>query len=53
MQERHRDALREKIALVKAIHGIAPDQNATDISVIKTTGASDGTRLKMTYADLL
>ena len=52
VQERHRDALREKIAQ-KAIHGIAPDQNATDIPVIKTTGASDGTRLKMTYADLL
>ena len=49
VQERHRDALREKIAQ-KAIHGIAPDQNATDIPVIKTTGASDGTRLKMTYA---
>lgn len=52
VQERHRDALREKIAQ-KAIHGIAPDQNATDIPVIKTTGASDGTHLKMTYSDLL
>lgn len=52
VQERHRDALREKIAQ-KAIHGIAPDQNAADIPVIKTTGASDGTRLKMTFADLL
>ena len=44
--------LREKIAQ-KAIHGIAPDENATGIPVIKTTGASDGTRLKMTFADLL
>lgn len=52
VQERHRDALREKIAQ-KAIHGIAPDENATGIPVIKTTGASDGTRLKMTFADLL
>lgn len=50
--ERHREALREKIAQ-RAIHAIAPDENATDIPVIKTTGASDGTRLKMTFADLL
>lgn len=52
VQERHREALREKIAQ-KAIHGIAPDENATEIPVIKTTGASDGTRLKMTFGDLL
>lgn len=52
VQERHRDALREKIAQ-RAIHAIAPDANAKDIPVIKTTGASDGTRKKMTFADLL
>lgn len=52
VQERHRDALREKIAQ-RGIHAIAPDENATDIPVIKTTGASDGTRKKMTFADLL
>lgn len=52
VQERHRDALREKIAQ-RGIHAIAPDENAADIPVIKTTGASDGTRKKMTYADLL
>ncbi len=52
VQERHRDALREKIAQ-RAIHAIAPDENATGIPVIKTTGASDGTRLKMTFADLV
>lgn len=52
VQERHRAALREKIAQ-KAIHGIAPDENATDIPVIKTSGASDGTRKKMTFTDLL
>lgn len=52
VQERHRDALREKIA-EKAIHALAPDENKTDIPVIKTTGASDGTRKKMTYNDLL
>lgn len=52
VQERHRDALREKIAQ-RAIHAIAPDAAATDLPVIKTTGASDGTRKKMTFADLL
>ncbi len=52
VQERHRDALREKIAQ-RGIHAIAPDQNAADIPVIRTTGASDGTRKKMTFADLV
>lgn len=52
VQERHREALREKIA-PRAIHAICPDEDATGIPVIKTTGASDGTRLKMTFADLL
>ena len=52
VQERHRDALREKIA-EKAIHAIAPDVNGEGVPVIKTTGASDGTRKKMTYNDIL
>ena len=39
--ERHRDALREKIAQ-RGIHAIAPDENANGHPVIKTTGASDG-----------
>ena len=52
VQERHRDALREKIAQ-RGIHAIAPDQNADGIPVIKTTGASDGTRKKMTFVDIL
>lgn len=52
VQERHRDALREKIAQ-RAIHAIAPDENATDIPVIKTTGAADGNRLMMTFAEVL
>lgn len=52
VQERHRDALREKIAQ-RAIHAIAPDENATDIPVIKTTGASDGSRKQMTFADIV
>ncbi len=50
--ERHREALREKIAQ-RGIHAIAPDKEGTDVPVIKTTGASDGVRKKMTYADLL
>lgn len=52
VQERHREALREAIAQ-RGIHAIAPDENAKDIPVIKTTGASDGTRLQMTFADIL
>lgn len=52
VQERHRYALREKIAQ-RGIHAIAPDKNATDVPVIRTTGASDGTRKKMTFADLV
>lgn len=52
VQERHREALRESIAQ-RAIHAIAPDENAANIPVIKTTGASDGTRKKMTFADLV
>lgn len=52
VQERHRDALREKIAQ-KAIHAIAPDEKKTGVPVIFTTGASDGTRLKMTFNDIL
>lgn len=52
VQERHRDALREAIAQ-KAIHAIAPDANKAGAPVIKTTGASDGRRLKMTYNDIL
>lgn len=52
VQERHRDALREKIAQ-KAIHAIAPDENKAGAPVIKTTGESDGTRLKMTFKEIL
>lgn len=52
VQERHREALREAIAQ-RAIHAIAPDENAADIPVIKTTGAADGARLQMTFADML
>lgn len=52
VQERHRDALAESF-YQRAIHAIGPDKQATDVPVIKTTGASDGTRKKMTFADLL
>lgn len=39
VQERHRDALREKIA-ERAIHAIAPDEQAENLPVLKTTGAN-------------
>ena len=54
VQERHREALREKIH-EKAIHAIAPNANATETPVLLTSGAAtaDGTRKRMTFADLL
>jgi hypothetical protein len=54
VQERHREALREKIC-EKAIHAIAPDTNTTGTPVLLTTGdaTTDGTRKKMTFSDLL
>ena len=54
VQERHRDALREKIR-EKAIHAIAPDAHSVKTPVLLTSGAvtADGTRKKMTVADLL
>lgn len=52
VQERHRDAMAEAF-YQRAIHAIAPDQAATDVPVIKTTGAVDGNRKQMTFADLL
>jgi hypothetical protein len=53
VQERHREALREKV-MQKAIHAIAPAvHNAATAPVLLTTGASDGTRKKLTPADLL
>ncbi len=54
VQERHREALREKIH-EKAIHAIAPDGNTATTPVLLTTGevSADGTRKKMTPADLL
>lgn len=52
VQERHRDALVETFGQ-HAIHAIAPDANGENVPVIKTTGASDGTRKKMIFADLI
>lgn len=54
VQERHREALREKIH-EKAIHAIAPNANATETPVLLTSGAAtaDGTRKRMTFVDLL
>lgn len=50
--ERHREALKEK-CMQKAIHAIAPSSHADTAPVVLTTGASDGTRLKMVFADIL
>lgn len=54
VQERHRDVLREKVC-EKSIHAIAPTKKADDTPVLLTTGETleDGTRKKMTFADLL
>ena len=51
--ERHRDALKWKI-YEKSIHAIAPDENvAGETPVISTTGTADGTRLRMSFADIV
>ena len=52
VQERHRDVLVEAFG-ERAIHAIAPDQNATDIPVLRTTGEAYNGRKRMTPADLL
>lgn len=54
VQERHREVLREKIH-EKAIHAIAPNANGDKTPVLLTTGevSADGTRKKLTFADLL
>lgn len=54
VQERHKEALREKI-YEKAIHAIAPAGNTTTTPVLLTTGeaTADGTRKKLTPNDLL
>ena len=52
VQERHRDALVEAFG-ERAIHAIAPDQNAADIPVLRTTGEAYNGRKRMIPADLL
>lgn len=52
VQERHRDALVETFGQ-RAIHAIAPDENNTDIPVLRTTGDAQEGRKMMTSADLL
>ncbi len=52
VQERHRDALIEAFG-ARAIHAIAPDQNAKDIPVLRTTGAAYNGRKRLTPEDLL
>ena len=51
--ERHREALKEKVRL-KAIHAIAPDSHvANQTPILTTTGAADGTRLRMCPNDII
>ena len=52
--ERHRAVLREKVC-EKAIHAIAPTKKTDNTPVLYTTGetSADGTRKKLTFADLL
>lgn len=52
VQERHREALKEKVRQ-KAIHAIAPADNKTTAPVLVTTGAANGTRKMFTPDDLL
>lgn len=54
VQERHKEALREKIH-EKAIHAIAPNAHGDKTPVLLTTGdaTTDGTRKRLTFADLL
>lgn len=54
VQERHREALREKI-YEKAIHAIAPSADGQQTPVLLTTGnaTADGTRKRFTFADML
>ena len=54
VQERHREALKEKI-YEKAIHAIAPSSNTTETPVLLTSGeaTTDGTRKRFTFADML
>lgn len=54
VQERHRDVLREKVC-EKAIHAIAPSEHSDTTPVLLTSGdaTADGTRRRLTFADLL
>lgn len=52
VQERHREALREKIAQ-RGIHALAPGENADGAPVLKTTGEANGSFKRMTFNDLL
>ena len=52
VQERHREALIETFGQ-RAIHAIAPDENKTNIPVLRTTGNAVDGRKMMTSADLL
>ncbi len=50
--ERHREAVNAK-KFAKAIHSIAPGGDTENTPVIVTTGGADGTRKRLTVADLI
>ncbi len=52
VQGRHRDVLIESFGQ-RAIHAIAPDENKTDVPVLRTTGDVVNGRRLMTSTDLL
>lgn len=50
--ERHRDVVDET-KYARALHALAPDSHATKHPVLTTTGEADGTRLRLTVADVI
>jgi hypothetical protein len=51
VKERHATALASE-RFQKSIHALAPNSNLAKTPVIETTGTLDGTRMRMTMADL-
>lgn len=52
VQEQHRETLEEKTAEM-GLHSLAPASNTSNTPVIQTTGATIGTRKRLTSADLI
>ena len=50
--ERHREAVDEK-KIAKALHALAPAGDGAKTPVLVTTGATDGTRKRLTVADVI